>query len=126
MTYQTLRQQCKELLAAKRYDELQALLSSEREKIAAELSQTFGYIPVWLPKFLRDCYAQLLPAVWLFVPNRPSVLREEARLATQNRRLATILEMEQKLLEALSQEAQTLTEEARTLSKELAGERLGE
>jgi hypothetical protein len=117
MVYKTLRQQCQELLEAKQYDELQFLLSAEREKIAAEMKETVAYIPVCLPKCLTSLYARLLAMVWLFAKNRPSLLKEEAWLANQNRRLMTILEMEQKLLEALSQEAQVLTEEARAAGR---------
>jgi hypothetical protein len=115
--YKTLRQQCQELLEAKRYDELQDFLSSEREKIALEMNETLAYFPAWLPKCLIDLYARLLAVTWLFTKNRLPLLKEEAWLANQNRRLATILEMEQKLLEALSQEMKLLTEEVRALGK---------
>jgi hypothetical protein len=117
MTYKTLRQHCQELLETKRYDELQLFLSSEREKIAGEMSETLAFIPAGWPNGLISLYARLLALVWSFTKNRPSLLKEEAWLANQNRRLMTILEMEQKLLEALNQEARTLAEEARRFGK---------
>jgi hypothetical protein len=79
------------------------------------MSETLAYIPAGLPKCLIGLYARLLAVAWLFVSYRPPLLKEEAWLANQNRRLKTILEMEQKLLEALSQEAKMLTEETRAL-----------
>ena len=122
MPYKTFRQQCQELLEAKRYDELQALLSAEREKIAAEINEVLPYIPPYLPKSLMGFYAKLLSIIWAFGKNRPSFLKEEASLANHNRRLELIVEMEQKLLEVLGQEAKLLTEEARALEKKLAQE----
>lgn len=117
MAYKTLRQRCQELLEAKRYDELQDFLSSERAKIAVEMGDTLAYFPTWLPKCLIDLYARLLAVTWLLTKNHPPLLKEEAWLANQNRRLVTILEMEQKLLEALNLEARVLAEEARGLGE---------
>ncbi len=123
MQYKTLKQQCKELLAAGRYDELQALLSTERAKIAAEMEQSPTFIPPYLPRFLVGLYVKLLPLIWTFRQDRPSLLREEARLAHQNRRIQIIIEMEQNLLAALNQEANTLQAEVRALEEKLARER---
>jgi hypothetical protein len=117
--YQTLRQQCRELLEARRYDELQALLSAERERVAVEVNQVFPYIPAYLPRCLMSLYARLLPVIWVFAQNRPSLLSEEASLAHQHRRIEIIIEMEQKLLDALNRKARTLVEEARALERDL-------
>lgn len=106
MQYKTLRQQCNELLSAGRYDELQRLLSTEREKIAAEMEQTLSWVPTVLPEWIINVYAKLLSLIY-----RPALLREEARLANLHRRLEIIVEMEQKLLEALNREVATLMEE---------------
>jgi hypothetical protein len=119
MLYKTLRQQGKELLAAKRYDELQALLSVEREKLAVEMYQTLPYVPGYLPRFLVGIYAKLLVAgLKVLAINHPAVLPEEARLANQTRRIETIIELERQLLAALNREAKTLVEEARLLERE--------
>lgn len=117
--YKTLKQQCQELLEAKRYDELQALLSAERAKLAVEVTQMFPYIPAYLPKCLLGLYVRLLPAIWVFAQNRPSYLSEQAGLANQRRRIEIIIETEQKLLDALNREAKALVEEARALEREL-------
>lgn len=122
MSYKTLRQQGQELLEAKRYDELQALLSAEREKLVIEMHQTLPYIPAYLPKFLIGVYAKLLAAgMGTLAKSRPSLLREEAWLANQTRRIETIIEMEQQLLVALNQETTALIEKARLLERELTG-----
>jgi hypothetical protein len=124
MSYRTLRQQGKELLVAKRYDELQALLSVEREKLAIEMHQTLPYVPGYLPKFLASIYAKLLVAgLKVLAINQPQVLPEEARLANQTRRIETIIELERQLLAALNREATTLVEEARSLERELVAVR---
>jgi hypothetical protein len=115
--YTTLKQQCKELLEAKRYDELQVLISAEREKVAAEINQAFPYVPTYLPRFLIGLYGKLLSVIWVFAKNRPSFLRQDANLANQNRRINLIIEMEQKLLEALNQEARVLTAAAWMLER---------
>lgn len=111
MQYKTLKQQCEELLIAGQYDELQRLLSNERQKIAAEMEQTLAWVPVFLPRLITNVYAKLLSLVY-----RPALLQDEARLANQHRRLETIIEMERKLLDALNREAQMLMKEVGVLA----------